>query len=277
MKLFISSIILLRPINILLSGLTIIICAIITDSLSETKLIMQGVIIVMTFTGGANALNDYLDIEIDKINHRNRPLTKDILTSNFVLNLSMLLFTIGIAVAILTPITAMILSVGIALPLIVIYNLLLKGTILMGNFVVSIIIGITFLFSGSLFNELNSMILPAFLAINFTFVREFIKDMADAKGDKEMGLNTLPVRLGLVRSSKIAIGMIFSLLLIIILPYIIGLYNEKYLFICIIGIGIPLTYIISLLIKTPSPNNFLKASKLLKICTLIGLTAIYFG
>ncbi|MFL3050152.1 MAG: geranylgeranylglycerol-phosphate geranylgeranyltransferase [Candidatus Neomarinimicrobiota bacterium] len=277
MNLFLESIKLLRPINVLLGGATVIVCAIMIDGLSEMHLIIKGLIIVMAFTGGANALNDYFDLDIDKINKKNRPLVRGYLTPKFALNLSVVLYGLGIVVASLTPKPALIISVGIALPLILAYNLRLKGTILFGNLAVSLIIAITFLFSGSLFNALEKMILPAFLAFSFTFVREFIKDMADEKGDREMGLNTLPVKLGLIASAKVAIGMISLLLFVIILPYVMGFYNKNYLFISLIGIGIPLAYIISLLIKMPSSNNCIKASRLLKVCTLIGLIAIYIG
>ena len=277
MNLFLESIKLLRPINVLLGGATVIVCAIMIDGLSEMNLIIKGLIIVMAFTGGANALNDYFDLDIDKINRKNRPLVRGYLTPKFALNLSVVLYGLGIVVASLTPKPALIISVGIALPLILAYNLRLKGTILFGNLAVSLIIAITFLFSGSLFNALEKMILPAFLAFSFTFVREFIKDMADEQGDREMGLNTLPVKLGLIASAKVAIGMISLLLFVIILPYVMGFYNKNYLFISLIGIGIPLAYIISLLIKMPSSNNCIKASRLLKVCTLIGLIAIYIG
>ncbi len=277
MNLFLASIKLLRPINVLLGGATVIVCAIMIDKSSEMNLIIKGLIIVMAFTGGANALNDYYDLDIDKINKKNRPLVRGYLTPKFALNLSVVLYGLGIVVASLTPKPALIISVGIALPLILAYNLRLKGTILFGNLAVSLIIAITFLFSGSLFNALEQMILPAFLAFSFTFVREFIKDMADEQGDREMGLNTLPVKLGLIASAKVAIGMISLLLFVIILPYVMGFYNKNYLFISLIGIGIPLAYIISLLIKMPSPNNCIKASRLLKVCTLIGLIAIYIG
>ncbi len=277
MNLFLASIKLLRPINVPLGGATVIVCAIMIDKSSEMNLIIKGLIIVMAFTGGANALNDYYDLDIDKINKKNRPLVRGYLTPKFALNLSVVLYGLGIVVASLTPKPALIISVGIALPLILAYNLRLKGTILFGNLAVSLIIAITFLFSGSLFNALEKMILPAFLAFSFTFVREFIKDMADEQGDREMGLNTLPVKLGLNASAKVAIGMISLLLFVIILPYVMGFYNKNYLFISLIGIGIPLAYIISLLIKMPSPNNCIKASRLLKVCTLIGLIAIYIG
>ena len=277
MNLLLASIKLLRPVNVLLGGATVIICAIMIDGLSKANLIIKGVIIVMAFTGAANALNDYLDLDIDKINKKKRPLVAGHLTPKFALNLSIVLNVLGIVIASATSKPAMIISVGIALPLIIAYNCWLKGTILFGNLAVSLIIAITFLFSGSLFNELEKMVLPALLAFCFTFVREFIKDMADEQGDREMGLNTLPVKLGLLTSAKIAISMIIVLLFVITLPYLMGFYNKNYLFISLIGIGIPLAYIISLLIKMPSSNNCIKASRLLKVCTLIGLIAIYIG
>lgn len=74
MNLFLASIKLLRPINVLLGGATVIVCAIMIDKSSEMNLIIKGLIIVMAFTGGANALNDYYDLDIDKINKKKSTL-----------------------------------------------------------------------------------------------------------------------------------------------------------------------------------------------------------
>ena len=108
-----------------------------------------------------------------------------------------------------------------------------------------------------------------------TLNEEQVKAIADLPSKEEL----IGQAAGLINSitAKIAIGMIVLLLLVITLPYLIGFYNKNYLFISLIGIGIPLAYIISLLIKMPSSNNCIKASRLLKVCTLIGLIAIYIG
>ena len=61
------------------------------------------------------------------------------------------------------------------------------------------------MFAGALFGELDRMIMPSLLAFGFTMVREFIKDMADADGDRSAGFITFPVKFGMEKSAKIAI------------------------------------------------------------------------
>lgn len=277
MNTFFSSIRLFRPANIFLGGGTVIISAAIVGSLSQTELLIRGIIVVMAFTGATNALNDYLDLETDMINKKTRPLIEGTLLPRTAVILSISLYTIGTFVALSLPKPALIISVGIAMPLMLIYNFWLKGTVLIGNVVVSVIIAMTFLFSGALFSKPALMITPALLAFAFTLTREFIKDIADEKGDRKVGLKTLPVKLGTIVSSKIAIGMISLLLVSIVIPFCLGLYSKEYLITAMLGIGIPLAYIISLLVKSPTSNNCHKASQLLKACVFIGLLAVYLG
>jgi hypothetical protein len=65
--------------------------------------------------------------------------------------------------------------------------------------------------------------------------------------------------------------------LVFIVPYIIGIYNEWYLFFLIVGVEIPLGFIVFLMVKNPGITSAKKAAKLLKFSTFIGLIAIYTG
>ncbi|MEE2876533.1 MAG: geranylgeranylglycerol-phosphate geranylgeranyltransferase [Candidatus Neomarinimicrobiota bacterium] len=273
----IAGIRLLRPINLFLSGATVVLSAAILGALHEESLLFRGMVVVITFTGAANALNDYLDLNADLINRRERPLPKGELAPKNALILSILLFASGALLAASLPNTATLIAIGIALPLLIAYNLWLKGTILIGNVVVSAILAMSFLFSGALFGAIDRMIPPAFLTFAFTLVREFIKDMADGDGDQQAGVITFPVKYGLETSAKVAAGLICMLTVSIILPFAIGIYSTEYLITALLGIGIPLAYIISLLVKSPSSSNCQTAAKLLKVCTFVGLLAVYLG
>jgi|LUMJ01.1.fsa_nt_gb geranylgeranylglycerol-phosphate geranylgeranyltransferase len=277
MKTLIAGIRLLRPINLLLGGATVVISAAILDALHQQLLILLGTAVVITFTGAANALNDYLDLETDQINRRDRPLPRGDLSPKSALTLSVVLFIAGAVLATTLPRTASLIALGVALPLMVAYNLWLKGTVLIGNATVSAILAMAFLFSGALFGAIDQMIPPVLLTFAFTLVREFIKDMADREGDLKAGAVTFPVKHGLEASAKVAIGMILLLAVSLVTPFATGIYSARYLVTALLGIGIPLAYIISLLVKSPSSNNCQTAAQLLKLCVFVGLLAVYLG
>tara|TARA_B100001750_G_C15401453_1_gene542854 strand:- start:492 stop:1028 length:537 start_codon:yes stop_codon:yes gene_type:complete len=175
------------------------------------------------------------------------------------------------------PMLAALIAVGIAMPLMIAYNIRLKGTVLIGNATVSAILAMAFLFSGALFGAIDKMVTPALLTFAFTLVREFIKDMADWEGDQQAGAITFPVKYGLGSSSKVAIGMMLVLTVLLVVPFAIGIYSSKYLVTALLGIGIPLAYIISLLVQSPSTNNCQTAARVLKVCVFAGLLAVYLG
>tara|TARA_Y100000741_G_C18255449_1_gene558792 strand:+ start:2808 stop:3002 length:195 start_codon:yes stop_codon:yes gene_type:complete len=53
----------LRPLNVLISGLAMIISASILDQLDNYYIVFITSIVVMCFTGASNALNDAIDIK----------------------------------------------------------------------------------------------------------------------------------------------------------------------------------------------------------------------
>ena len=65
---------LIRPLNVLVSGLAMIISAAILDSLDQELMVILVVLVVMAYTAGANSINDVLDLEIDKVNRPSRPI-----------------------------------------------------------------------------------------------------------------------------------------------------------------------------------------------------------
>ncbi|MEE3196495.1 MAG: UbiA family prenyltransferase, partial [Candidatus Neomarinimicrobiota bacterium] len=122
--------------------------AYILDNFHYSIIKLYTLLVVVFYTGAANAFNDYCDYEIDLINRPNRPLSRGLLNSNEALLFSIILFIVGSLVTLLLPLKATIVSVGLALPLIIIYSLRLKGIPIIGNMVVSMILGLSFIFFG---------------------------------------------------------------------------------------------------------------------------------
>jgi len=267
--------IIMRPINVVVAALAAIMSAYILENFYYSLTSICTLIIVVFYTGGANAFNDYCDYEIDLINRPNRPLSRGIINSNEAFIFSILMFLIGSLVALLLPLKATIVSVGIALPLMIIYSLRLKGILIIGNIVVSMILGLSFIFFGLSHGNILPMIVPSFLAFGLTLLRELIKDIADIVGDKENNLKTLPIVIGEEKSIFVSYFLIFIIGFGSLMPYYFNIYGNYYLILLILGVEIPLFIIIYYFMKLPVISSAKKGANLLKFSIIAGLIAIF--
>ena len=274
MNLILGFIKLLRPLNITVAASAVLVSAYILGVYEQYYILTCVVIVVIAYNGAANAFNDYCDYEIDLINRPNRPLSRGMITSFQALSFAVILFAIGSVTAFQLPFYARLTAVVIAMPLIIIYSMRLKGTPLLGNIAVAMILGLTFVFCGLAFNKLGPMIMPAILAFGLTLVRELIKDIADVEGDNSVGLKTLPLVIGKNKAITVAIIKAVLIGLVSLIPYYLNIYGNYYLILLVIGVEIPLAIVVVLFMKSPSISTAKQSEKLLKFSTIIGLTAI---
>ena len=274
MNLILGFIKLLRPLNITVAAFAVLVSAYILGVYEQYYTLTCVVIVVIAYNGAANAFNDYCDYEIDLINRPNRPLSRGMITSFQALSFAVILFAIGSVTAFQLPFYARLTAVVIAMPLIIIYSMRLKGTPLLGNIAVAMILGLTFVFCGLAFNKLGPMIMPAILAFGLTLVRELIKDIADVEGDNTLGLKTLPLIIGKNKAITVAIIKAVLIGLVSLIPYYLNIYGNYYLILLVIGVEIPLAIVVVLFMKSPSISTAKQSEKLLKFSTIMGLTAI---
>ena len=274
MSLILGFIKLLRPLNIAVAAFAVLVSAYILGVYEQYYILTCVVIVVIAYNGAANAFNDYCDYEIDLINRPNRPLSRGMITSFQALSFAVILFAIGSVTAFQLPFYARLTAVVIAMPLIIIYSMRLKGTPLLGNIAVAMILGLTFVFCGLAFNKPGPMIMPAILAFGLTLVRELIKDIADVEGDNSVGLKTLPLVIGNNKAITVAIIKAVLIGLVSLIPYYLNIYGNYYLILLVIGVEIPLAIVVVLFMKSPSISTAKQSEKLLKFSTIIGLTAI---
>lgn len=268
---------LFRPINVLTSAFAVYFSALIVGFNGGFDILLLTMGVVICFNGGANAYNDFVDYKIDKINRPNRPLSLGILSREEAYYISIILFILGTIFALQLNQNAKIISLGIALPLIIIYSAFLKGRPLIGNIIVSLILGFTFLFSGAAFDQISAMIIPSILAFGLTFIREIVKDIADIEGDRSMGLNTYPIHAGIENSVRLVTALSGIVGLGAFIPYFLDIYGIFYGVLLILGIEIPLGVVVVSLQNNPGKTSATRGAKLLKISTMIGVLAIYLG
>ncbi len=268
---------LLRPLNLGISALTVLMLAHVLGSIGEMALIFSAIIVVLSYNAAANVLNDYMDRETDAVNRPNRPLSTGAVNLNTALIMIVIMFSIGTITAMFLSFEAKLVSIGIALPLLILYSLRLKKLPLIGNIVVAMLLGFTFLFSGFVFNGVQHMIVPAALAFGLTLIRELVKDIADMEGDGKASMRTFPIVAGLRASVTLAVFLAMITGLGALLPYRFGLYGNLYLIILVFGVEIPMMISVVLLVKNPTISTAIRSAQILKFSTIMGLTALYFG
>jgi geranylgeranylglycerol-phosphate geranylgeranyltransferase len=187
------------------------------------------VVATVLAVGAGNAINDYFDRDIDRINAPDRPIPRGAVSPRGALAFSLVLFGVAVGLALVLPP----LAVGIAvfnLLALVAYTELFKGLPGVGNLVVAYLGGSTFLFGGAAVGgDLSTAAVLFALAALSTFAREVIKDVEDVAGDREEGLNTLPIAVGERRALVVAAVALGLAVLASPLPFVTGTFGAAYL------------------------------------------------
>lgn len=268
---------LLRPLNLTIGAFAVFISASILQVLDQVTLLIAAILVVVCYNAAANAINDYCDIEIDRINRPERPLTTGLVSSTFALWIAVLLFAIGSVIAFMLPVLATGIAILLALPLMIFYSFTFKSLPLVGNIVIAFILGLTFIFAGAAFGNILPLIIPSFLAFGLTLLRELVKDIADYEGDMEISLRTYPIKVGVKRAVKQSVWLAVVIGISTLLPYLVGYYSLAYLILLILGVEIPLSIIVLSFVKNPTVKSARTGSSLLKFSTISGLLAVWAG
>ena len=277
MKILYQHLKLLRPLNIITSGLAMVISSAILEGFSDTRILMLTVSIVMLFTAAANALNDAMDYEIDLVNKPLRPIPLGAVTIKNSLIISFTFFSLGSVLCLQLSDSAIIIGVFIAMPMMIFYSTSLKSKYFIGNIAVSLILGMSFLFSGAAYGSISLVWTPMLLAFSLTFVREIVKDVSDIIGDQNQGLKTYPIINGVHKSARLIVVLCVLVGLGSLYPYLSGDYGKSYIITLVIGVEIPLMVVVFLLTKTPSISSATLSASILKFSTIMGLFSIYLG
>ncbi|MBL7136074.1 MAG: geranylgeranylglycerol-phosphate geranylgeranyltransferase [Candidatus Marinimicrobia bacterium] len=277
MKTLVAYVRLMRPLNLLQGAIAILVCATLMEQFPIWWKILLTIAVIWVCTGGGNALNDYCDSEIDKINRPKRPIPMGLVSKKGALIFSTLLFISSLLFAIPIWDFQVAIVLGIALFFLITYSLFFKMRVFIGNLIVSLILGMAFLFGTIIFGDILKGIVPFLLAFAFTLIREMVKDMQDVEGDRALGVNTLPMKYGINTSKHLVTIFTFLLMTGAIFPYILNVYGKFYLITVIFTVEIPLLYVIFSIQRDTSATNCSLISSVLKADIFFGLLAIYLG
>jgi len=231
--------------------------------------------------GAGNAFNDFLDIESDKINHPQRPLAKGDLPSYYAILLMLVLTTVAVGIALIVSFKFALIVV-ISSGLLIAYNFKLKKIPIVGNLVISILSGMTFIVGGMTAGSNNLFsppgpIVPAIFAVLFHLGREWIKDLADIDGDKLAGYKSFPMLISRNLMFLLLSILFLWLIFFTLIPIYYDWYNNFYFFITLILVDIPLIFVIVYLWLSKNDNRFSRLGSIIKLLMAFGLIAFIFG
>lgn len=253
---------------------------------------------VLLITASGYIINDIFDIEADKINSPNRPLTKEEISKSSFITLYFLINIVGIGLGIfvsfLTKENAYSIIFISTSFLLFIYSWKLKKIFIIGNILVSLLVFmslfIVLLFGKKLnysgycdahgfsacLNRFFAVFSYSFFAFLTTLIREIIKDIEDVNGDLKIKAKTLPIVIGRKRASYVA--FFFSCILLIFLTLVLKLLQKEILFLSygILFIFLPLLYFLFLLWKAETKKQYSKLSSLMKFIMFFGILSMLF-
>ncbi len=263
----------MRPINCLISSMSILIVRISLfgidmESTEAFLLTAIGMAIVFFYTGGGNILNDYMDREVDKINHPERPIPSGEIRPRNALLLSAMLFSTATVMAFLLPFHWPQIIVVLAIILLAGYELSFKEKGFVGNISISVLTGMVFIFGGSIYGRFYLPIIMGVVAFLSSVGREIVKDIQDIKGDRDR--NTFPMRVGKKIAKRTAAAFVIFAVILSPLPYILELLPLSYLLV-VIAADIIFIYSLSLI------NVAERSQKFMKLAMVIALLAFLIG
>ena len=244
------------------------------EDFANTQLLLVSIAAFVLLSAG-NAINDYCDYEIDRINRPRRPLPSGRIRRTGALIFAILLIVIGIWLGILINKNAIGFAILVSIAL-ASYAFWLKRMPLIGNLVVSGLTGVTFVAGGIAIDSVQGTLVPAIFAFLFTTAREIVKDLEDTEGDLKNNVKTLAIHNPQL-AVKIAIGFMASVILFSPIPYLFGWYSWSYLVVVVLGVDLVLIGLVMRLWQDPSKENCTRIQHWMKWDIFVGLGAIYLG
>jgi geranylgeranylglycerol-phosphate geranylgeranyltransferase len=231
------------------------------------------VVIGYLFTSASNAINDYFDRDIDRVNHPERPIPSGKINAKTALAFSSALFAVSMALAVVLSFFSGVqafLIVFAALVVQLAYDLKVKKAKAVGNIFIGLQTVLAFVFGGLIVGNLSPvafMATASFLAIT---AREVVKDVEDIKGDVDKV--SLPKIIGVKKANYIALAMISAAIVVSVVAYYpLHILGVGY-FIVVIFADAVFIYSIPLLFKNPNA-----ARRTWKYAMLLALIAFIVG
>ena len=264
-----------RPLSTLSGALAVVLGGYVAGT-GEWLNIFLATLATLLISSAANAWNDYMDIEIDKINQPQRPLPFGQVSPRAVLIFAIVAAGLSILIAAFINTAAFVIAACSAVMLLV-YSWRLKSTVLLGNATVAFISALSAVFGGvAAGNVVPSLWLAAII---FTAImgREVLKTMADYEGDLRQKCRTISTVWGRRPARIVFFVLTWITIAMMMLPYLFRVYKPVYAYIVVFGVYPVIVYILVKVNRYRTGAQLERLSQLMKYDFLIWFVAVLLG
>jgi geranylgeranylglycerol-phosphate geranylgeranyltransferase len=264
-----------RPFNALTGALAVVLGGFVAGTGDWGKVALAAVVTFLV-TGAGNSWNDYLDVEIDKINQPQRVLPSGQISRKAAWVLSVVLTVLALIVAAFINLPAFIVAF-LASAILYVYSWKLKSTVLMGNATVATISALSVVFGGIAAGHVRPTLMLAVIVAVAILGREVLKTLADYEGDLRQRVRTVATTWGRRRARIVFYLLAFATGWVMLLPYLLDVYDDIYAYIVAFGVYPILVYAIIRVWRYSSGRQLERISQLMKMDFMIWFVAVILG
>lgn len=224
---------LIRPELPFAAGVCVILGEIIAlGSLPSLSKLILGFLWGFYLASPAMILNDYFDIEVDKVNAPHRPLASGLISPAEGLYLTMFTTLVGLTVSLFIGWSAVLIYSGFWL-IGFVYNWKLKEKGLLGNLMVSSSVAITLIFGGIVVGEPWHKVvwIISLMVFLFNLGEEIASDAMDIEGDRKRHVKSIAILLGKKNALRISASLFVLMVVLSFVPFFWNLLGISYLII----------------------------------------------
>ena len=268
--------ILTRPINCLITFLSLWVGAIVAGKTYFSWRILIAAISASAIAGFGNVVNDIFDINIDSINKPFRPLPQGSFSKREAIIIACILAIGGLVLSIFVSEGAFPLVLA-AVILLLIYTPIFKGSFFLGNILIAFVSSLVFIYGGVAVDHLYGAVILSIYAFFLHLGREVVKDIQDRSADMAQGRQTGATINNGKTAREMASLSFAALIILTVMPFIAGIYRYGYMVTILLGTDIILIFSIYHLLKTDRDSTMRHIAAWLKIAMPFGLLAVFLG
>lgn len=183
--------------------------------------VFMAALATLLVTGAANAWNDYLDIEIDRVNQPQRPLPSGLISPRTAIIFCIALTAIALSIGVWLKTGSFLIILFFSF-IIFLYSWRLKSTVILGNLTVAVVTGMTVVLGGMAAGNVQPTLWLSVIITVTIFGREVLKTIADYDGDLRYHVHTIATVWG-KRVARIVFYLVAAAAIIsMMLPYLRG-------------------------------------------------------
>ncbi|RPI93190.1 MAG: prenyltransferase [Chloroflexi bacterium] len=222
-------------------------------------------------SGAALTLNDYFDIEVDKVNAPQRPIPAGLLTPSDAIGLTAIATLIGLVTAFFIGPLAFIVS-AIFWVIGALYNWRYKASGIWGNLMVAASVGITFVLGGIAVGQPMNKVVWSFGLIAFLIdlAEEIAGDAMDMEGDRKRGSKSIALTVGRDTALRITGSLFVLVVLLSYVPFVLGWLEAGYLLL-VSAIGIVVLLFTIRLVRSQTPQAGRSAMRGIYLSIVFGM------